>query len=178
VKDDTTYGLAPERLARLLAFGLQGAGANGAPDASRSPAEDLKDMLTCPLPLDPGLPNSLPAVLRWTSDEVLAAAGRSMGNLLLDSATSLSVIRTLKDYAKKLVHRGASEAKQAAALVVYYASIANALVFHRQKITQHSYRALDEAYGELEQKPSVPPELKDLFEKAQAICRQRKKVTG
>jgi hypothetical protein len=129
-----------------------------------------------PLPLDPALPDSFPAVRNWTSDEVLAAAGRSIGDVLLDSATSLSVIRTLEDYGKKLVRRGASEAKPAAALVVYYASIASALVFHQQRITRHSYEALGEAYAELEQKPWVSPELKDLFEKARLVCRQRKKV--
>ena len=176
MKDDTTYGLRPEQLARLLGFGLQGVHASDGPDASRSPVEALKDMLVRPLPLDAALPDSLPAVLKWTSDEVLAAATRKLGDLLLDSATSLSVVKTLKGYAKKLVRRSGSEARQAAALVVYYASIADALVFHEQKITQHSYRALDEAYDELKQKPWVPSELKDLFEKAQAFCRQRKKV--
>jgi len=34
-------------------------------------------------------------------------------------------------------------------------------VFHAHKITQHSYQTLREAYAELEQKPWVPPELKD-----------------
>jgi hypothetical protein len=170
--------LRPEQLARLLAFGLKGVHANDGPDAGLSPVQALKDMLARPLPLDPALPDSLPAVLKWTSDEVLAAAAHGLGDLLLDSATSFSVVKTVKDYAKKLVRRSGPEVRQAAALVVYYASIANALLFHQQKITQHSYLALEKAYGELKQKPWVPPDLKDLFEKARVICGQRKKAPG
>jgi len=135
-------------------------------------------MLSGELPLDPAIPDSLPAVLNWPSDEVLAAAGRTMSSLLLDSSTDLAVLETLKDYAKELARRSETEAKQAAATVLYYAAIASALAFHGHKITQHSYQKLHQAYAELEQKPWVPPELKGLFEKARAICGQRKKVPG
>jgi hypothetical protein len=99
---------------------------------------------------------------------MLGVARQTLRDLLLDSKTDLAVIKTLKDYGKKLVRRGGPEAKQAAATVIYYAAIASALVFHAHKITQHSCQTL------LEQKPWVPPELKDLFRRAKAACHQRK----
>ncbi len=135
-------------------------------------------MLSSKLVLDPAIPDSLPAVLNWPSDHVLAAAGRTMSGLLLNSSTDLAVLETLKDFEKELARRSETEAKQAAATVLYYAAIASALAFHSHKTTQHSYEKLHQAYAELEQKPWVPSELKDLFEKARAICWKHKRVPG
>jgi hypothetical protein len=173
-KDETTYGLSPERLARLLAIGLQSADDLNNLSTGRGPGEILMEMLTLELPLGPAVPDSLPAVLNRPCDEMLGVARQTLRDLLLDSKTDLAVIKTLKDYGKKLVRRGGPEAKQAAATVIYYAAIASALVFHAHKITQHSCQTLREAYAELEQKPWVPPELKDLFRRAKAACHQRK----
>jgi len=162
VKEQTTYGQTPERLARLLAIGVRDSNCKGNPGAGRTPAQVLRDMLSSDLPLDPAMPDSLPAVLNW----------------LLGSRTDLAVIKTLKDYSKELVRRGESEAKQAAATAIYYAAIASALVFHQHKITQHSSKRLDEAYTELERKPWIPSELKDLFKRARAVSGQPKQEPG
>jgi len=178
VKEQTTYGQTPERLARLLAIGVRDSNCKGNPGAGRTPAQVLRDMLSSDLPLDPAMPDSLPAVLNWPSDKVLAAASQTMNDLLLGSRTDLAVIKTLKDYSKELVRRGESEAKQAAATAIYYAAIASALVFHQHKITQHSSKRLDEAYTELERKPWIPSELKDLFKRARAVSGQPKQEPG
>jgi len=177
VKEETTYGLSPQRLARLLAIGIEGACEGEDPAACRALTDVLKEMLDNKLPLDPSLPDSLPALLNWTSDQVLAAAGHAMSNLLLDPKTDLSVIKVLKDYAKELARRGAPEAKQAAATVIYYAAIASALAFHEHKMSLHSYEKLHEAYIELRKKAWIPPELKGLFRKASEACRQKTGTT-
>lgn len=177
MKNDTTYGLSPELLARLLAVGLPDNNAQGNTGASRTPAQVLQDMLHGKLPLDPALPDSLHAVLNWPSDKVLAATDRTVNDLLLDSSTDLAVLKTLKDYAKALVRRGGPQTKQAAATVVYYGAIASALVFHRRRITEHSYEKLREAYEELERKAWIPSELKDLFQRARSFCKERKEKT-
>ena len=57
--------------------------------------------------------------------------------------------------------------------MLYYAVIANALVFHGQRISRHSFRKLRQAYAELIAKPWVPSELRTLFQKAEDACRQR-----
>jgi hypothetical protein len=99
--------------------------------------------------------------------------GSRIEEILLDSKTDLAVIKALKDYYKKLVHGADSEQKQMAATVIYYAAIASALVFHRQKITNLSYHKLEKAYTDLEKEPWAPSELKDLFSRARAVCQQR-----
>jgi hypothetical protein len=173
MKEETTNGLTPQQLARLLAIGLQAQHGEGNPGNSRTPAEVLQDILDRELPLDPASPNSLASVLCWTSEEVLSAAGRTIRDLLLEPETHLVVIKTLKDYGKGLVRRAGPGAKETAATVIYYAAIANGLVFHGRKITRHSYRTLHEAYAELQRKALVPEELKDLFAKALAVCRRK-----
>jgi hypothetical protein len=174
MKKGTAYGLSPDQLARLLSMGLQRTGGQKGGGSNPTAAQVLEDILSAELPLDPSLPDSLPTVLNWPPDQVLAAAGRSMSDLLLDSSTDLAVFKTLKEYAKGLIRRGGPDAKQAAATVIYYAAIAGALVFHNQRITEHSYEKLQRAYAQLEQKPWIPSELKDLFQKARAICQQDK----
>lgn len=177
MKEQTTYGLSPKRLARLLAIGLEREPGENNLAETRTPADELRDMLGAKLPLDPAKSDSLPAVLKRPCDEMLSAYGQTIGYLLLSPKTDLNVIRTLKDYTKELVSRRPPNARQAAAIVVYYAAIATALLFHHHKITQHSYEKLQKAYTDLEQKPWVPPELKDLFQKARAACHQRKART-
>jgi hypothetical protein len=173
VREDRTYGLSPARLGRLLALGQQGGPGQANPRHGPTVSELLQEILSSDLPLDPTLPDSLPVVLNWPSHEVLAVSGQTIGELLLDCRTDLEVIKTLKDYGKELARRGRPGMKQAAATAIYYAAIASALVFHRHKITKHSYRSLQEAYAELEQKPWVSSGLKDLFRRALAVCRQR-----
>ena len=173
MEEETTYGLSPEQLARLFTIGQQSGDGHNNPGVGRTLSDVLHDMLKSELPLDPTSPDSLPAVLNWPPDEVLAAAGRTMSDLLLDSRTDLAVLKTLKDYGKELARRGQPGMKQAAATAIYYAVIASALVFHGHKITKYSYRSLQEAYAELEQKPWVSSGLKDLFRRALAVCRQR-----
>jgi hypothetical protein len=66
-----------------------------------------------------------------------------------------------------------SDARRPAATVIYYASIASALVHHGHRITRLSYETLQNGYKELMEKPWVPAELKSLFEKASGVCRKR-----
>ncbi len=174
MKQETTYGVSPKRLARLLAIGLEKNDRENNLADTRTPVDELRDMLGAKLSLDPAKSDSIPAILKRPCDEMLSAYGQTIGYLLLSPKTDLNVIRTLKDYTKELVSRCPPNAKQAAAIVLYYAAIASALVFHRHKITQHSYEKLQKAYTDLEQKPWVPPELKDLFRRAKAACHQRK----
>jgi len=175
MKEETTYGMSPERIARLLAIGLEKTDREDDLLATGTPAEALEDMMVGALPLDPAMPDSLPGVLKQPCEEMLASAGQTMSDFLLSPKTDLAVIKTLKDYGKELVRFGNREAWRAAATVIYYAAIASALAFHHQKITQRSYGKLQEAYADLEQKPWIPSELKDLFRKARKVCRQRRR---
>ena len=174
MKEGTTYGLSPERLARLLAIGLEKGDEEEKPSGERSVAEVLRDALSaCPI-LDPAKLGSLPAVLNRPCAEMQAVAGRTIAELLFDSKTDLAIIRTLKEYGKELARRSGPEAEKAAVTAIYYAAIASALVFHGNKVTQHSCGALQESYEDLEQKEWISPDLKDLFKRAKAACQEKK----
>ena len=173
-KEETTYGLSPKHLARLLAIGLEKNDGENKLGDTRTPAEELDEILSRKLSLDPATPDSIPVILNRPCGELLPAAGRSMGDVLLDPSTDLAIIRTLKDCGKQLVRLSDTKSKQAAATVIYYAAIASALVFHRQKISRHSYEKLNEAYARLHEKPWIGPKLKHLLKKAEEICEKRK----
>jgi hypothetical protein len=173
-KEETTYGLSPKHLARLLAIGLEKNDGENKLGDTRTPAEELDEILSRKLSPDPATPDSIPAILNRPCGELLPAAGRSIGNVLFDPATDLAIIRTLKDYGKQLVRRSDTKSRQAAATVIYYAAIASALVFHQQKITKHRLDRLHEAYTALAGKPWIPSDLKDLFKKAEDACREKK----
>ena len=172
---ETTDSTSPERLAQLLAMGLRDHHSGGSPGDTETLTEVLDDMLDAQLPLDPTLPNSLPTVLNWTSEEVLSAARRSIRDLLLDPRTHLDVITTLKDYIKELVRRRSPGEEKTAVRVIYYAAIASGLVFHGRKITRHSFETLHGAFTELDRKTWIPSDLRDLFVKALAVCEQHEK---
>ena len=178
MKDESTYGLSPEKLGRLLAMGLKKGDPEKRLDSGHATGEMLQDMLSRELPLDPAMPDSVPAVLNRPCRELRPVANQTVQDLLLNPRTDAAIIETVKEYGKQLARRAGSEAVRAAATTIYYAAIASVLVFHQHKISHHSYEKLDNAFTKLERKPWVWLELKDLFQKAQAFCRQCKKVTG
>jgi hypothetical protein len=156
-EEETTYGLSPDRPAKLLALGLE----------SKEDPDEIEEERTVADMLDEMLSNKLPG------EEVLGA-DKAIGNLFLDPKSDLAVIKTLKEYGKELVRCADSEIQKAVATTIYYAAIASALVFHRTKVTQHSYGKLQKAYEDLEQKKWIPSDLKDLLKKAKAACQGRK----
>jgi hypothetical protein len=156
-KEETTYGLSPDRLAKLLALGLESEKDQDDLEEKRTAAEALDEMLS-----------------RKLSPEKVKASDKTVGDLLIGADTDPSLIETLKDYGKELVRGADSETRKAAATAIYYAAIASALLSHGKKITQHSYGRLQKAYEDLEQKDWVPSDLKDLFGKAKAACQEKK----
>ena len=97
-------------------------------------------------------------------------AGQALAQLLMNPQTDLVIVRTLKDYAKALSRCGAQAPEHTAAIVVYYAAIASALVFHGKRITRHSYETLRVAFSQLAEKNWLPRELKMLFRSGREAC--------
>ena len=174
MKKETTYGLTPRRLARLLSLGLRKSRGRKGARADQTPAVALQEMLSSKLVLDPTVSDSLPAVLNRLCHELFPAADRTVSDLLTDTGTDPAVIQAIKDYAGELARGSGPEAKQAAAIVIYYTAIASALVFHNQTITDHPYGKLHQAYTQLGEKAWIPSEVQQLFHKASAVCKQRK----
>ena len=155
---DTTLGLSPEKIARLLGLGIKVGESEEGAEMDRTAGEALAEMLAREFPADA---------------DVRALRSQTIGEVLLDSKTGVAALKMLKDSGKALVRKNASEKEKAAATAVYYAAIAGALVFRDHKITQLSYDHLDEGFAKLEKKPWVSPELKTLFARARTICQRR-----
>ena len=166
---ESTSGLRPQQLARLLAVG-----ARGPQPPPGDPAGALDELLARGICLDPADPESLPAVLGRPCDELRAMEGRGLGAILLDAQADPAAIRTLKDYAKELTRRLGAGPRHAAATAVYYGAIAQALALRGETITQHSRGQLRLAFAKLEAKPWIPPGLKDLFVQARQCCQEGK----
>jgi len=167
---DSTQGLSPHQLARLLALGAKAPGRPAASPDLRSPAQVLDGVLGHRLTLDEVGPESLPAVLGRPCEELLFDLGRTLGEVLLDPGVELATLGVLKDYGKALARRREEGARCAAATALYYAAIAAALVAHGERITQHSYEKLEGAFARLAAKPWMAPSVKTLFDRAGLIC--------
>jgi hypothetical protein len=169
-KESTTFGLSPETLARILKIGSDASRAEDEVSEERKKAELLADWLEATLPLDAALVGSLPKVLRRLCQELGPLASEPFGKLLQDPNTDLRAIRRIKGYSKKLVSRARSDAEHDAAVAIYYAAIANALLFHNRRITKFSYVGLKESFSAIVEQNWLTADLKRLFNDACEFC--------
>ena len=77
------------------------------------------------------------------------------------------LIEKIKRHGKRLSQTTSSEIEHETANVIYYAAIASALVFYDEKITQFSYKNLEESFSVFMQTEWISNDLKELFEKAE-----------
>ena len=136
-------------------------------------ADMLYDLLKRPLPMNESTTRMLPPPLRGLSRRVHSITNAPLLELLTDSNTDISTMEKVKEYAKKSDEIAKYDAQTEILLVIYYAAIANGLLFHNRKITEHSYRHLIEAFGSISEKDWVPQELTDLVKKAQEYSQSR-----
>ena len=172
-KKSRTFGLAPEKLAELLRIGSDSGDRADAANLEQEKAEVLHERLADVLPLEQAVLEALPAMLKHLYRELLPLAGESLGNMLQDSHTDISVVRKIKDYGKKTTAAASSEAQHDSGVAIYYAAIASALVFHDQKITQYSWQELEHSLCQLSKKPWITPELCGLLARAAEICKKK-----
>jgi hypothetical protein len=170
------FDLSRHQKSRLLSLGLGSNPPKLSTDEVEQKADMLYDVLTRTLPVDPSVVNSLPAVVRGLSSGLQSLAGLPIGDLLQDPTTDIATIKKIKQYAKESGTTGSSEDKNDVFLAVYYAAIASALVFHNEKITQHSYKDLEQHFSSFMEKDWVLEEIKGLFHEAQKHRRRIAKV--
>ena len=163
VTSTATNGVDPKRLAPLLSLGIE----------RQSEAELLQDRLGSPLPLDSDQAGPLSTMTRDLCESLASVAGRTLGQVLLDRNTDITVIEAIKAYAKRLAHRREPKTEQSVAVTVYFAAIANALLFHDKKLTKHSYGSLALYLTILIDKEWMLPSLGDLLVQAREICREK-----
>ena len=133
----------------------------------------LREWLRGFLPVDKLVVESMRDTLDDLRRELLPLSGKPLGDVVVDSAISVAVLNRIKDYGKRLAAQGRSRADHDAALTIYFAAIASALVFHGQKISTHPHESLERSFVVLVAKPWMVPELVELFTKARQVCHER-----
>ena len=169
---DSTSGLKPERLARLLGIALDADSEGSKNISARTTAELLNAHLNGQLPLDTTAVEALPVILGRLQKDLVLQEGKTLGEVLMDPESELNAIKRIREHGKKMAARKGKGAERAVAVAIYYAAIANALLFHKAKITTHSYELLEASFAKLREKPWMCSELAELFAKACKVCSQ------
>ena len=170
-KDSTTFGASPKRIAELLDIGVEHEGQSEEAKAETR-AELLRARFAGPLPLETTGTEALPTSMGKLCQDLLPLGGKPLKEVLLDKETDLRIIKSIKEYGKKLAKR--DEPEQAVGVAVYYTAISSAVLFHDEKITRHSYQYVADSLDDMDKK-WMPVDLKQHILKASQICRQRAK---
>ena len=171
---DSTSGLSPERLARLLGIALDSDSEKGKDNSPQTTAELLNARLDGVLPLDTTVMEESPTILGRLQKDLLPHGGKTLGEVLTGPKSDLAAIKKIREYAKTMAARKGTGTERAVAVALYYAAIASALLFHNVKITTHSYKLLDASFDKLINKPWMSAELAQLFANACTLCRKKK----
>jgi len=125
------------------------------------------------LPVEKIVVASVPEILGRLRRELLPLRDKPLSEVLLNPTTDLTVLKTIKAYAKKSVAQSGSSQEYNAGVAIYFAAIANSLVGHGEKISAHSYDVLESSFAELAARPWMPPGFTTLFGKARSLCRSK-----
>lgn len=169
----STLGLSPERLARLFGIALDSDSKKETKNSTHTASELINAHLAGTLPFDSTVIDELPAIIGRLRKELVPNAGRTLGEVLLDQKSDLDTIKKVRIYAKKMASRKNNKAKHAMSIAIYFAAIANALLFHDVKITTHSYQSLKESFDNLNAKSWMPVKLVKLFTEAGKVCQNK-----
>jgi len=164
--------LSHEGIARILAVGRDEELTDAAGAENREAERALRQLLSAPV--------SIVLADTWRVPEASSATPNDVGTLremLMDSSLDIGTAKTIKDGAKRECRRRGDEkkAKHAACLAVYFAAIANALVFHKEKISSYSYLELETAFTKMAESPWMAPELVPLFCRARDVYKRKAK---
>ncbi|MEN6426615.1 MAG: hypothetical protein ABFE13_14740 [Phycisphaerales bacterium] len=168
---ETTYGLKPELLSRLLSVGAGASSGSGAA-GDREIGLLLHEHLMSSLPRDPTLRAPLRILVQQMAEDIEVLAGRPLAEILCNPETPVGLIQAVKEYAKRLCTAIATEPEHTVAMTIYYAAIASALAYHDEKVSRHSYKTLHLSFEALTEKPWMAAELKNVFLAAQKACRE------
>lgn len=168
--ESSTFGLNREKLSKLWQMGKDVPQEEVDFDEDQKKAELLQAQLAESLPLDAGIQHLLPNILTVVCKKFKPFMGCSFKDLILDQETDPLILETIKDFHKKQAESAPSELEQEIASVVYYSSIASALVYHDVRITKFSYTNLSQSFDGLRVSNWLLSDLKNLFSKAYDQC--------
>ena len=160
---DSTFGIAPGAMARMLGIGKE-AERSDTHAASRTQLERHKAQL---LAVETG---GVAKMLGGPCPQFASVTGRTLGSLLEDGGAPVEALEGAKQYAKRNSELHRQEPMRTVAAVLYYASVARALLDHDQKISRHGFKHLATSYAELNRMDWVGPKLGELFRHTQEYC--------
>lgn len=166
--------LTDEQKTRLLSFALEPGRSSAPPDEDEQKGDLLCDILRCPLP---GA-ERLSGTTKGVSQGFRSVSGSSLGELLRDAETSITVLRRIKEYAKALGRTADSEAEKEVFLALYSAAIAAALTSHGTKITEHPDCDLLQFFDTYASATWIPEDLLRLFRDAAKRCQERSRANN
>lgn len=151
---------------RLLGFALAADQPAAPPDENEQRGDLLCDLLRCPLPAH-GVPcNADVPPASITHGGLRSVFGPSIRELLQDSKTDLAVLQRVKDYAKTLGRDAGSDVEKDVFLAIYFAAIAAAMVFHNERITEHTDQDLTQFLDSFAHAAWMPRDLAGLLSSA------------
>ena len=168
-EETTTFGLSSEKLVKLLSIGTDVVPTVRMDDSLR--AQQLEMILGGKLPIEPSLLESVPEFVRQMDDVAGFLAGNGIGQMLIDAQTDIYLIRRIKEYGQKQSASDDEPCRRDAAIVIYYAAIANALLYHDVRITSSSHEDIDKSLTLLLKKTWLDPDIAELFKKVRRLCR-------
>lgn len=169
----STLGLDPEKVARLLRIGSEIMEADVPLDLNQQKAACLNERLEQTLPLDQSFAKTIPPFVARICERTGLLAGEPIRGLLNNPQTPITLMEKLKEFSKNLSETARTEVETDAALVLYYASIAYAIIHHGLKISRFSYPSLIDSFISLTEKDWIVPECQRLFSKAIEQCQQK-----
>jgi hypothetical protein len=172
-KDSSTFGLKPDKLAQLWNMGNKMDQDKSEEIDDQTKADLLCDRLAQKIPFDHVVAHLLPKALAQVCKDIQPFTGNSYGILINDPLTDVTVLKKIKDNNKKLSHHISSDAEYDVIMVIYYAAIASALVYHDQLITSFSYGHLNGKFNSLLENTWLTSDIRDLFQKALNCCNQK-----
>ena len=171
------YGLKREQLHRVLSVVTDQTKSWDVMCDVPSVSVHLKRWLDTPFRQESPTFHSLYEALQHSGYDTDSLGDKSLSDILSDPNAGAVVLQSLNDWARTLSLSANHEAEPAIAFAVYYATIANSIVFHERKIGTYSYESLTESFTDLLEKKWICPKLKKLFSNARETCQEKLSVT-
>ena len=168
----STFDLTPAQLGRLLAATAKTADSTDAMVEDQAKKRLLQEYLSRRLSEEPSFETALLSGTGRSTGEIRGFLDRSMKETLLDPQCDLVLLKAIKDHSKRLSAMVASGPQTLMTATVYYGAVAAALIYHNQRISQYTIEDLAGRFLALTQRSWIDLELRDLFTRAAAICRQ------
>ncbi len=168
----TTYGLDLNRLKKLLSLGGEEDCPQGGRCTNKIEGHIPMEELDRPLSRMSRFLEPLAAELQNTGIHLPKAGDHqepSLLDILLQPTSPFEWICIIKDFGKRMSGDEIPENDRIVGIVLYYASIASAGLFHGKKITQSSDGKLRKAFENFSGKSWIPADLKKLFVQARGI---------